>query len=383
MTIRRPSIATISLLFFLPITLFASEDESAEARRGPRAKEFYRLQGEMNDLLAEFAGLQTRYRTADDQQREQIILQWNKLLAQGEKLEPKLIEAAKKAFEEAPNADEKITHFLVNLLVRQVHRDDYEPAWDIGRLLMENNCGDRRVANLAGIAAFATNHFDAAGKYFALAAEKGLYKSPPKDDKLIQRGMMYAQLVPRYKQAWTRERAIRRRQADADNLPRVSMKTSKGDILIELFENEAPNTVANFVSLVEKGFYDGLTFHRVLPGFMAQGGCPYGNGSGGPGYNIACECYKPNHRLHFRGSLSMAHAGRDTGGSQFFLTFAPTPHLDGKHTVFGRVIEGMDVLAKLQRRDPEKKDAPPPDRIVKAEVVRKRPHEYKPEKMPE
>ncbi|NLF08042.1 MAG: peptidylprolyl isomerase [Pirellulaceae bacterium] len=160
------------------------------------------------------------------------------------------------------------------------------------------------------------------------------------------------------------------------------MKTSKGDITLELFENEAPNTVANFISLAEKGFYDGLTFHRVMAGFMAQGGDPAGNGTGGPGYSIACECYKPNHRCHFRGSLSMAHAGRDTGGSQFFLTFAPRPNLNGLHTVFGRVIDGMDVLAEIQRRNPDDKEAAAPDRIVKVEVIRKRPHEYAPVKMP-
>jgi cyclophilin family peptidyl-prolyl cis-trans isomerase len=135
--------------------------------------------------------------------------------------------------------------------------------------------------------------------------------------------------------------------------------------------------------LVKKGFYNGLTFHRVLQGFMAQGGDPVGNGTGGPGYSIACECYRPDARHHFRGSLSMAHAGRDTGGSQFFLTFAPTPQLDGKHTVFGRVVSGMDVLAKLQRRDPTDTEAPRPDKILEAEVLRKRPHEYVPTKMPE
>jgi cyclophilin family peptidyl-prolyl cis-trans isomerase len=159
-------------------------------------------------------------------------------------------------------------------------------------------------------------------------------------------------------------------------------------IVIELFENEAPETVGNFVSLVEKKFYDGLTFHRVLPNFMAQGGDPDGNGGGSPGYSIYCETGKPNARKHFRGTLSMAHAGKDTGGSQFFLTFRPTPHLNpGKpevspgHTVFGRVIEGMDVLPKLQRRDPQALNPPPPDKIVKAEVIRKRNHAYEPNKV--
>jgi cyclophilin family peptidyl-prolyl cis-trans isomerase len=114
---------------------------------------------------------------------------------------------------------------------------------------------------------------------------------------------------------------------------------------------------------------------------MAQGGCPIGDGTGGPGYNIFCECYREDYRRHFRGTLSMAHAGRDTGGSQFFLTFVQTPHLNGRHTAFGRVIEGMEVLAKIQRIDPEEQGSKPePDKIVKAEVLRKRNHEYKPNK---
>ena len=160
-------------------------------------------------------------------------------------------------------------------------------------------------------------------------------------------------------------------EAKADDLPRVLLKTSKGDIVLELFENEAPNTVANFIALVEKGFYNGLTFHRVLPNFMAQGGDPTGNGSGGPGYAIACECYRPDARMHFRGSLSMAHAGRDTGGSQFFLTFLPTRHLNGQHTCFGRVIRGMDVLAKTPLPRPGAANQPGRQNL-EAKVLRKR-----------
>lgn len=164
-----------------------------------------------------------------------------------------------------------------------------------------------------------------------------------------------------------------------EKLPQVLLKTSKGDILLELYEDEAPNTVANFVSLVEKGFYDGLKFHRVIEGFMAQGGDPKGTGSGGPGYTIACECTRPDHRKHERGVISMAHRGPDTGGSQFFITLDATPHLDGKHTVFGHVIKGMDVVDKLNITGPGVK----PDVIEKATVKQKRNHEYKPKKTEE
>ena len=161
-------------------------------------------------------------------------------------------------------------------------------------------------------------------------------------------------------------------------LPRVELKTSKGDVVIELFEDEAPNTVANFIHLVEKGYYDGLKFHRVIDGFMAQGGCPKGTGTDGPGYSIACECQLKGARKHARGSLSMAHAGRDTGGSQFFITFSATPHLDGKHTVFGQVVEGMNAIDKLNRTAAGVQ----PDKIATAKVLRKRDHAYVPKTLP-
>lgn len=132
------------------------------------------------------------------------------------------------------------------------------------------------------------------------------------------------------------------------------ISTEKGDIKLALFPNEAPQTVSNFAELAESGFYDGLSFHRVIPGFVAQGGCPEGTGTGGPGYAIRCEV-KNNPHKHLKGALSMAHAGRDTGGSQFFLCFAPQPHLDGEHTVFGQIDpqdgESMKVLDKLKQGD--------------------------------
>jgi cyclophilin family peptidyl-prolyl cis-trans isomerase len=172
---------------------------------------------------------------------------------------------------------------------------------------------------------------------------------------------------------------------DDKQLPQVLLQTSQGDVVIELFEDNAPNTVANFISLVEKGFYDGLKFHRVIDEFMAQGGDPKGTGSGGPGYHIKCECYRKDAKKHDRGVISMAHAGRDTGGSQFFITYIKTDWLDGKHTVFGRVIKGMENVDKFaktqigQRQIPDVKC----DIIKKATVLQKRDHEYKPETMKE
>jgi len=125
------------------------------------------------------------------------------------------------------------------------------------------------------------------------------------------------------------------------------MKTEKGDIRIEFFDEDAPNTVKNFKNLIQDGFYDGLNFHRVIPNFVIQGGCPNGTGTGGPGYHIPCEI---NTKKHLTGSLSMAHAGKDTGGSQFFICHSPQPHLDGVHTVFGKTSD-MDVVNSIEPGD--------------------------------
>ena len=138
-------------------------------------------------------------------------------------------------------------------------------------------------------------------------------------------------------------------------MTQVIMKTAKGDIQIDLFDEDAPNTVKNFTDLIEKGFYDGLSFHRVISNFMIQGGCPHGTGTGGPGYHIDCEI---NANRHQAGTLSMAHAGKDTGGSQFFICHSPQPHLDGVHTVFGHTAN-MDVVNSIEQGD----------EIISAEII--------------
>ena len=128
--------------------------------------------------------------------------------------------------------------------------------------------------------------------------------------------------------------------------------TEKGNMKVEFYDNDAPETVANFVKLSKDGFYDGLTFHRVLPDFVIQGGCPQGTGVGGPGYSIKCETSGEN-QYHDRGVLSMAHAGKDTGGSQFFVCHSRnnTSHLDGVHTCFAKVVDGLDVIDLIKQGD--------------------------------
>jgi peptidyl-prolyl cis-trans isomerase B (cyclophilin B) len=137
----------------------------------------------------------------------------------------------------------------------------------------------------------------------------------------------------------------------------ATIETSRGTIVAELFDKEVPNTVANFEKLANSEFYDGTRFHRVIDNFMIQGGDPYSKdpndrraGTGGPGYKIKCETHLNTHK-HVAGTLSMAHAGKDTGGSQFFICHSPQPHLDGKHTVFGQVTKGQDVVNAIKKND--------------------------------
>jgi len=135
-------------------------------------------------------------------------------------------------------------------------------------------------------------------------------------------------------------------------MKKAEIITEKGTMMVNFFENDAPGTVANFIKLSEEGFYNGLTFHRVIPDFVIQGGCPDGTGMGGPGYSIKCELDGEN-QYHDKGVLSMAHAGRDTGGSQFFICHSRqnTAHLDRNHTVFGKVYEGLEIIDQIAQGD--------------------------------
>ena len=153
---------------------------------------------------------------------------------------------------------------------------------------------------------------------------------------------------------------------DASKQYTARIKTERGDIVVDLFAGNAPLTVENFVNLARASFYDGTTFHRVIPGFMAQGGDPTGTGRGGPGYQFADE-FNSELRHSGPGVLSMANAGPNTNGSQFFITLAATPHLDGRHSVFGQVSGGMDVLRAIRERDPGR-DTQPGDQIETIEI---------------
>jgi cyclophilin family peptidyl-prolyl cis-trans isomerase len=361
----------------------AADEQPSDAAKidDPAVAEFDKVFAEWKELLGKLQDLRLRYVATPRKgnQRQPLKKEYDELIKEGDALEPKVLQAAEAAFAVTGNKRPEIGKFLATHLKYDVEHDDYEPAVPIARALIDNGYDNARVYNYGGMAAFCTNDFDTAQKWLEEA---------DKNSVLDVDGKQFLEHLAEYSELWDAEEKLREAEAKADDLPRVLMKTSKGDLVLELFENEAPNTVANFVSLVEKGFYNGVKFHRVLEHFMAQGGDPEGTGNGGPGYSIPDETDNPDYRKHFRGSLSMAKTNQpDTGGSQFFLMFRPSGpaagyDLNGKHTVFGRVIDGMEVLSRIQRINPEDpKPGDKPDKIVEATVIRKRKHEYVPKKV--
>lgn len=285
------------------------------------------------------------------------------------------LEVAAFAMALADSTDASARELCGLVIASRLQAEDAPEALRLATLLGKAGATDGKIDMMAAAAAMVLSRLDEAATWLTKAESNGIQKP-----KVAELRASIEDERPKVEA----EMAKRKADADADDRPRVTITTSKGDIVVELFEDDAPNTVANFVSLVEKGFYDGTPFHRVIAGFMAQGGDPTGTGSGGPGHAIECECELPTARKHFLGSLSMAHAGKNTGGSQFFLTFRPTEHLDSRHTVFGRVVEGFEVLPKLARTQVDDKpvEGVTPDRIVKATMLRKRDHAYTPKTLP-
>lgn len=357
------------LLVLVSWSAFADDGQPAD--NAAPAEQFAAAKADWAKLQKDAQSVAIKFRSAkDDAERDELKKEYEAVVAKAPEILKQLRASAVAVYTAAPNKHADVSKTLVGLVADDVRRDDYEAALKIARLMIENKTDSYDVFNLAGVAAYGSDDFENAEAWLKIAEEKGT---------LDRNGHQCLTDAADARRRFAVEAKLREAEKKADDLPRVKVETDRGVMVIELYENEAPETVGNFVSLVEKGFYNGLTFHRVLPGFMAQGGDPDGTGGGGPGYQIYCECEKPLHRNHFRGTLSMAHAGKDTGGSQFFLTFRPTQHLDGRHTVFGRVIEGLDALAKIQRREPDSDITP--DKIVKAEVVRKRDHKYEPRKV--
>ena len=252
-------------------------------------------------------------------------------------------------------------------------------ARDISAELLAADRRTRDVYRMGGMSEFALHNFAESANMLEELNRVHRPSDPGESEYLAG----YIAEARKYIDLWKKEQVIRATedalQGDAA-LPRVALETTRGKMIIELFEDHAPNTVASFIQTVEAKKYDGVKFHRVLPAFMAQTGDTTKNDEDslndtlGPGFTIPCECYGDETRMHFQGSLSMAHRGKDTGGTQFFITHLPTYWLNhekdkdqSNHTCFGRIIEGIEAVWATQMND----------EIISATVIRKRPHEYR------
>lgn len=308
--------------------------------------------------------------------------QYNDAIRRGNELVDQIVLLAIRVLNETEQPDPDLNDLLARIENYLFVQGEYERAYRLGKKILAKNADHKLAQIMTGRAALLTNRFDEAATLLKPHGDV-IEKFPAAEADLYLN-------LGKLQKNWKRELEIRAQEAQADDLPRVELKTTKGTIVLELFENEAPGSVGNFVSLVEEGFYDGTIFHRVLRKFMAQGG-----GFSDPGtpkkvnYSIFDECFKPDIRHHFRGVISVAKGeAAHSGSTQFFITTVPTPGLDEWHTVFGCVIEGMDVVDRLNETHIVDKDSSKevpvqgvvPDRILSARVLRKRDHKYVPNK---
>jgi|TARA_B110000263_G_scaffold104646_1_gene91377 cyclophilin family peptidyl-prolyl cis-trans isomerase len=347
------------------------------ANVGPARKMYVAKLGEWKQMLKDLQKLRSDFDLAKPSEIVAIRKSWLETTAKADTLLPQLRNAAVAAYSESPNTDRQLTRLLVELASKALLADDYEVAEHISISMLRSSAEERKLYDIAGISSFAMHNFEDAQQYFKKAEQLGV---------LSQMGNNYfGEIKNGYIKYWEQEQVIRASESKADpaeRLPLIRLTTSAGVIELQLYENEAPETVGNFINLIEQGYYDGLSFHRVLQNFMAQTGCPKGDGTGGPGYHIYCECKRADFRRFFTGTLGMAHAGPNTGGSQFFITFRPTGNLNAKHTAFGRVTKGLEIMRMIARVNPDSPDAKlNPDTIIKAEVISKRAHDYVPRRV--
>jgi cyclophilin family peptidyl-prolyl cis-trans isomerase len=372
---------------------------SAEAVAANEA--FEMLIDQWNVLIGQLDELKKKRDAAEGEERTGLESQMNEVRKQTSDLVDKISAAGLTVYRIDASAFPRVNATL--LAIAQFHvigdpqgdgGDQYERALPLVKGLIDAGAAESFPALylLGGMSAYCLNDFDVAEEYFTKANAVGLFANVPEPTgreaprtKLLIDSYQYSQNLAAQRKNWADEQKVRAAEADADDLPRVKLTTTKGDIVLELFENEAPQAVANFLTLAKQGFYDNAPFHRVLPLFMAQGGDPEGTGEGGPGYTIRDEYRAPKARKHFRGSLAMARTqAPNSSGSQFYIAFVPTSMLDGGYTVFGRALEGVEIAAALRRRDPQSAGPKPtPDKIIKAEVLRDRGHAYEFEKLAE
>lgn len=385
----------------------AAQDESAAPLRQERIA-FDELLEEWKTILQKMLDLRLEYRASEtpDARRQECLREFNQLRGEAQGLNQQLMDQAIVCILKYPRENMDLDAFILNVLREYRRIDLHDEALAICKKLLSQDIKSDEITETMAYSALYANDFETAAKYGPKLKDLQWRRKSDFDYSQSQ----FGKNLEYWQAEWKREQELRRQEEFAGDLPRVILNTTRGEIEIELFENEAPNTVANFIFLVEKGFYSNLDFHRVIHHEMAQGGgsellrtetnldgtlAKRQNKDAGPGYTIPDEL-GPNARKHFRGSVSMANAGPNTGGSQFFICYQPRREYDGKHTVFGRVVRGMDVVSfflerqpydpneeledemELEKRVLEVPGCEMPDKILSAKVVRKRRHPYSP-----
>lgn len=339
----------------------------------PAMAKYREAQAALKSALREAAELQRQYLgiKTTEEEKEEIGEKLEKISKFVSKIHPQLFDLAEKAWLEEPTREDgEFLNFVIQVLETRLTVGEYERADAIMQGLLSLKIPEilPDLYDAAGEIAFMLNNFEQAARYFDLADQNKV---------LSERCAGFKKDLSYYRSGWAKETLLRQQDAAKKDLPRVTLDTTKGKIVLELYEDQAPNTVANFVYLVEKGFYDGMFFEQVIPGEGAVAGRSLENADGGPGWTIRDEF--ENARNHYRGTISMLRGEPNSAGSMFFISFSPIKDLDGKQVVFGRVIEGMEVLTKLQIVDPANPDPmAEPDQIEKASAVTKRDHKYRP-----
>ena len=349
--------------------------EGADAGLKPAMAKYRQAQADLKSALREAAELQRKYLgiKTTDEEKEEIGEKLEKISKVVSKIHPKLFDLAEKAWLEEPSREDgEFLNFIIQVLETRMTVGEYERANAIMQGLISLKIPEilPDLYDAAGEIAFMLNDFEQAARFFELAEQNKV---------LSERCAGFKKDLSYYRSSWAKESVFRQQDSEKKDLPRVTLDTTKGKIVLELYEDQTPNTVANFVYLVEKGFYDGKFFEQVIPGEGAVAGRSLENPDGGPGWTIRDEFDATNSRNHYRGTISMMRGEPNSAGSMFFISFSPIKDLDGKYVVFGRVIEGMDVLTKLQIMDPTNPDPmAEPDQIEKASAMTKRDHKYRP-----
>jgi cyclophilin family peptidyl-prolyl cis-trans isomerase len=368
--------------------VFAQESSAPRVDEQGESTELETAQREYDQAVAELRRVTKQafnarlaYETGTRAESETHRKSWDQSIADGERQRTVLEEAALRLGTLSKNPSPELLQLLSQMHLTCVRAGRWHRAEKFAKLLRGPLAKDEAFLSRDAISAISKNDFEAAAKFRENYGH--LVSDLPEVQKLLY--LQLPELIKKYE----REKKYLEKDASGEPLPRVVFKTTKGRIEVELFEDQAPDTVANFIYLVEQGFYEEINFHRVIHDFMAQtGGFNTSKSPRDPGYCIYDEYRLQDSREHFQGYLSMANTGEPrSASSQFFFNFVPLPHLDGRHTVFGRVIDGFDAIESITRTDykdneGQEKAFPDvkPDYIISAEVIRKRNHEYAPRK---